>query len=299
MEAAISRAMQLRTQLQIYKIKIEFNDIINIAHLLNYSVQSYREAQGFIVKNRLKTYSDEHDAFSTDINGHCSIYFKDTLTYNQKIVAIAHEIGHAFCHHHSYNGILGKSEHGETENEQELEANLFATAFLAPPCILHMVGITSTKDIEHITGLSGKYVQNAVVMVSDYSNARLTEQESELCRCYAELYLPPIAEKDNNKSPKISKRFYVILALIASLLVCGTILITAIYTQSDTDLYSSPYTSEFETNASSNNNIVYITENGTKYHTESCYHIKGSDTEKTTREEAEKLGFEACKDCMP
>jgi hypothetical protein len=45
--------------------------------------------------------------------------------------------------------------------------------------------------------------------------------------------------------------------------------------------------------------IVYVTKSGSKYHTSSCSTIKNSNKIKTTKLEAESLGYGACKVCKP
>ena len=45
--------------------------------------------------------------------------------------------------------------------------------------------------------------------------------------------------------------------------------------------------------------IVYVTENGKKYHTASCHTIKDSKTMSMTEEDAIKAGYTACKICHP
>ena len=47
------------------------------------------------------------------------------------------------------------------------------------------------------------------------------------------------------------------------------------------------------------NKTVYITKSGSKYHTYSCSTIKNSNKIKTTKSEAELLGYSACKVCKP
>lgn len=44
--------------------------------------------------------------------------------------------------------------------------------------------------------------------------------------------------------------------------------------------------------------VVYITKTGTKYHKGSCHHLRNSKI-KTTKSEAQKAGYTACKTCKP
>lgn len=52
------------------------------------------------------------------------------------------------------------------------------------------------------------------------------------------------------------------------------------------------------TTGSSVGEYVYITRSGEKYHKANCPHIKGSETTELTVEDAERLGYEPCKNCI-
>lgn len=306
MNTAISRAINLRLQLNIYKIKIEFNDIINIAEALNYKVYKYSEAQNFIITNRLKAYSSEHAAFSTSFNDQCCIFFDDKLTYEQKIVAIAHEIGHAYCNHHSYGGILGKSESACDENEQETEADNFVAALLAPPCILYMLDISSGNDIMHITGLNEKYAKIVVFMIANYSNRILTTQEIEFQQKYAKNYSLNETLQKNEKPKSVWKFLNPISAYLAigvTICLC-TIVICFTVRNNNTGTATVPaaaYSSEVSDNSATynSNETVYVTKSGGSFHLENCRHIENKNTFKMTRKEAAEAGYSPCKDCMP
>lgn len=43
---------------------------------------------------------------------------------------------------------------------------------------------------------------------------------------------------------------------------------------------------------------VYISRTGTKYHRADCYHIRNSEVVEISVEEAQKAGYEPCKDCI-
>lgn len=43
---------------------------------------------------------------------------------------------------------------------------------------------------------------------------------------------------------------------------------------------------------------VFVTKSGDKYHRENCPHIKDSETTELTVEDAERLGYEPCKNCF-
>ena len=45
--------------------------------------------------------------------------------------------------------------------------------------------------------------------------------------------------------------------------------------------------------------LYYVAKTGTKYHTKDCYHINLDECITITKEEAEKMGYEPCKDCNP
>ncbi len=56
--------------------------------------------------------------------------------------------------------------------------------------------------------------------------------------------------------------------------------------------------SEVVQSAVQSSEIVYITPNGHKYHKSDCYHIAKSKIIELTSVEAERAGYEPCKDCF-
>ena len=79
------------------------------------------------------------------------------------------------------------------------------------------------------------------------------------------------------------KKWIFILSFLSVILFSGFTLVTT-----ETDNYE----------VQANEQVVYITETGKKYHKGSCHHLKNSKI-KTTKSKAQQAGYTACKVCKP
>lgn len=185
METAIHRAYQLRIDLNLDKLVLDLEDMAKIAKSLGYTISTYENSKDFFKRRGLEEYASQHNAFAFNVkSGENYIFYStDGQKYNNQIFAIAHEIGHIYCSHISNNGVIGNnaSDNLLLESVQENEANYFAVALIAPPCILSHQHITSATDITKNTYLDSKYAQLAEFMMSK-SAKKSTPIETELCK---------------------------------------------------------------------------------------------------------------------
>ncbi len=96
-----------------------------------------------------------------------------------------------------------------------------------------------------------------------------------------------------NNKPNVAS---IIIAVIGIMSFLMSVNISNKY-QNAIEPVSSTYLSE-STYMQAENESVFVTKNGTKYHKADCYHIKDSDVIELTVSEAEATGYEACKDCF-
>ncbi len=78
--------------------------------------------------------------------GRWIIVYDDTLPVSQSRMVLAHELGHILLgHEYKYLSYRFLSEDRKLKSEHE--ADLFAVRLLAPACVLHELGATSSEDI--------------------------------------------------------------------------------------------------------------------------------------------------------
>lgn len=111
-------------------------DVFGVAQKLEIKVISY---QSLSEKKREACFTKSEDAFSILIDfgnrAEWHIYYNENIGYYRVRFTIMHEIGHIVLDHEDGNEV------------EESEANFFAKHILAPPCIMHKVGIEDYLDI--------------------------------------------------------------------------------------------------------------------------------------------------------
>ena len=108
-----------------------------------------REAERAMTKNR---------GISIMLDKCTIILYADELSYGERLLVVAHEIGHKYLEHKRSSVYIYT---GNTEDPQEREAQAFALYILAPPCILRSVKERTSNRISQLTGLG----KNATAMV--------------------------------------------------------------------------------------------------------------------------------------
>lgn len=236
-------------------------EVYSIAHELDISVLD-EVACNKLFKSNLPL--SNQDAVLVTVGNRYTIYFKDS---KHKEYYILHEI----CHY-----LLKHNCDGDYE---EAQADTLACMVLIPDKDLH-------KDI--------------------YTLMNLYNIPYDIVYKYI-MYL-----KENTniyKKRKIAVFSFAILAA-SILFISGTLLGIFILNHNnnnipdlaiadtDIELTSEQPTAPTTQAQLSDDDIVYITQHGTKYHKENCYYIKNSETVALTVEQAEQQGYSPCAVCI-
>lgn len=111
-------------------------DVFEVARRLDVKLVSY---QSLSDKRKNACLSKSEDAFSILIEFEnrmeWRIYYNQEIGYHRVRFTIMHELGHIMLDHDDGNEV------------EESEANFFSKHILAPPCIMHKVGIEDYVDI--------------------------------------------------------------------------------------------------------------------------------------------------------
>lgn len=83
------------------------------------------------------------------------IVYDDTLPIGRKRFTVAHEIGHIVLGHPLIAGFHARTTGGELP-QTESEANIFASRFLAPACVLWGLNVHTAADISRICEISAE-----------------------------------------------------------------------------------------------------------------------------------------------
>lgn len=83
------------------------------------------------------------------------IVYDDSLPIGRKRFTVAHELGHIVLGHPLIAGFHARTTCGELP-QTESEANIFASRFLAPACVLWGLNVHTTADISRICEISAE-----------------------------------------------------------------------------------------------------------------------------------------------
>lgn len=81
------------------------------------------------------------------------IVYDDSVSLGRKRFTVAHEIGHIFLGHPLVAGFHARTTGGKLP-QTENEANIFASRFLAPACVLWGLNVHTAADISRICEIS-------------------------------------------------------------------------------------------------------------------------------------------------
>ena len=124
----------LKNKISVLPVKVK-----KICKSEGIKVRSYRKSIDYLKRAGLQENAVQNDAFNID--GY--IFYDDTKSKARQRFSIAHELGHILLHK------------GETaSDEQEREADIFASRLLAPLCVLHYLNVRSAEDIAELCEIS-------------------------------------------------------------------------------------------------------------------------------------------------
>lgn len=197
-------------------------------------------------------------------NGEYTIYYDENNPYSN--FAVAHEIAH-YLLNHTTDG-----------TEQHHDAQLMAVIIITPSHLIPLKSIKSSAE------LSVKYKIPADV---------------------ADMYWCEIC-KHQSKTLPIKPRIALISGVIILIIVLSFTYFIGKFSvvqnesehQQTVVINTAPLTKESEISISDNQNKVYVTPSGEKYHKSTCRHIQKSTLIEFSVEDAINAGYEPCKDCM-
>lgn len=221
-----------------------------------------------------------HKAFTYADNENRYVFFRASLSLEEKRFLLAHELGHIRLGH-IVSGVRCSSEFND-KTPQEKEANEFAVELLAPTCILKNHRNLTPEKISHLTLLERSKAENVFFKVKHHKTN--TEAEQKLCNAF------------DIKKSDISKYIKYFVAA-----VCVCVMFIIFYeNHNNADISYINATPQPTQQISASNTTVVITKSGTKYHLPECQHVKyKTDVIEMPKEEAIRLDYEPCKVCNP
>ena len=257
-------------------------DSINIAINLNIKVKTSLQYKQDFSEDEENPF-DNCNALYAIYNGEYTIYYNEEYTY--KNFSIAHEIAHH---------ILGHINEGVIQHH---DANLLGAIIIAPEKLILQSGIKSAAELSFKCKIP-----------IDVAKAYWSHIPKEI------LHINKFKQIYNNYKSLAISSFFIILAFI----VCFSLYLnnnnSNAYTTNLNNLYEGDITYSTaaptiipsaapiinnDKNTILDNNAVFVTKYGQKYHKQDCSHLKNStQIFKIPINEAIENGYEACKDCF-
>lgn len=176
LEYVKSWAWDFLMRCEIYELPI---DIISLREKkLGFDIMSYSEGWEQIKYINKEEYAKQRKGFIADVDGDIIIFYDDNLCMAARNLTVTHEVGHYVCGHITNGKILGKYNFDNTpiyNLQQELEANIFETAFLAPAPILLKLGVKTPTEISRVTMLPES---KARIIIEDIKKEAAIRQSS-------------------------------------------------------------------------------------------------------------------------
>lgn len=243
---------------------------------IGYIVKPYSAASEYLEHLGLANMVIKYNAIT--ITADKIVLFNDSLSHKEKNITLAHELGHIYLGHSSFDGVLGKSNSDTKENEQEKEADAFALELLAPTPVLATLNITSANEISRLTGLSFFDSKSIVPDILNEKSLFFSLPSTKTVEHFS-VYI-------HNFKKAHRKRFikFFTFIVVACFLTASFMLV---------------YNNRTTINNGSENTEknYYITSTGSKYHIGTCYYLKNSKIEITLSEALEQ-SYEPCKVCI-
>lgn len=262
-----------------------------IARLSGWVIATYQESEELIKACGAEEVAKNHPAFTLMNDGRNLILYNNDQSYEHKLFCICHEFGHIALKHTSEKNVLGISHDPAETARQEQEANDFAAELLAPACVMSKLGVKSAEQLRKYGLISPEQAMRHIENIKPLFPS--TSVEKALCERFGHRHIQ-IPKKTAIAVVAALGAVLAVLAIISQQSRPEEIIVPAISETAEQD------SSSEEQSAAPEEDAVYITRTGEKYHKPDCYHIAGkTGLIELTITEAEQAGYEPCKDCYP
>ena len=200
--------------------RINLDEALDLVKRNGWRIFSYLEQPELLTALGVEEFAKNHEAFTIVHNGEYIIFYKDELSYNEKIFVIMHEVGHIVGKHTYNHCVVGHSSAMGEINLQEQEANLFACEVLAPSCILKRLHIESIEKLKKMKLLPEQYIPSFLIKILDSSDEQENDYEKKILKKYRTFIHTYQLRRWKHQLYKIlGNRLFIMLVLILILLM--------------------------------------------------------------------------------
>lgn len=272
-------------------LPLRLDTMRHLCDALRYKLLTYAEGAPILEKLSFDDYM-HCPAFCTRVMDCNVVFYDDTCSVGTRLFSLAHEIGHIVLRHIA-TGALG---YDASDTAQEREADAFAYALLAPLDALRAARVRTVKQIQRMTLLDR---ERAAHVLAELQAEQPETPQVKPARPLLIFYT------------SIGAALALVIASVSVVMYFRTTTYTHDTAQSQTFVITArthrqePAPAEstlaaaaISTHAPEQEETVYITSCGKRYHKATCFQIQSRSTHAVSISEAAALEKTPCKCCF-
>ncbi len=272
-------------------LPLRLDTMRHLCDALGYKLLTYAEGAPVLEKLSFDDYM-HCPAFCTRVMDCNVVFYDDTCSVGTRLFSLAHEIGHIVLRHIA-TGALG---YDASDTAQEREADAFAYALLAPLDALRAARVRTVKQIQRMTLLDR---ERAAHVLAELQAEQPETSQVKPARPLLIFYT------------SIGAALALVIASVSVVMYFRTPTYTHDTAQSQTFVIAArthrqePAPAEstlaaaaISTHAPEQEETVYITSCGKRYHKATCFQIQSRSTHAVSISEAAALEKTPCKCCF-
>lgn len=272
-------------------LPLRLDTMRHLCDALGYKLLTYAEGAPILEKLSFDDYM-HCPAFCTRVMDCNVVFYDDTCSVGTRLFSLAHEIGHIVLRHIA-TGALG---YDASDTAQEREADAFAYALLAPLDALRAARVRTVKQIQRMTLLDR---ERAAHVLAELQAEQPETPQVKPARPLLIFYT------------SIGAALALVIASVSVVMYFRTPTYTHDTAQSQTFVIAArthrqePASAEstlaaaaISTHAPEQEETVYITSCGKRYHKATCFQIQSRSTHAVSISEAAALEKTPCKCCF-
>ena len=272
-------------------LPLRLDTMRHLCDALGYKLLTYAEGAPILEKLSFDDYM-HCPAFCTRVMDCNVVFYDDTCSVGTRLFSLAHEIGHIVLRHIA----TGARGYDASDTAQEREADAFAYALLAPLDALRAARVRTVKQIQRMTLLDR---ERAAHVLAELQAEQLETPQVKPARPLLIFYT------------SIGAALALVIASVSVVMYFRTPTYTHDTAQSQTFVITArthrqePAPAEstlaaaaISTHAPEQEETVYITSCGKRYHKATCFQIQSRSTHAVSISEAAALEKTPCKCCF-
>lgn len=272
-------------------LPLRLDTMRHLCDALGYKLLTYAEGAPILEKLSFDDYM-HCPAFCTRVMDCNVVFYDDTCSVGTRLFSLAHEIGHIVLRHIA-TGALG---YDASDTAQEREADAFAYALLAPLDALRAARVRTVKQIQRMTLLDR---ERAAHVLAELQAEQPETPQVKPARPLLIFYT------------SIGAALALVIASVSVVMYFRTPTYTHDTAQSQTfviaarthrqepvPVESTLAAAAISTHAPEQEETVYITSCGKRYHKATCFQIQSRSTHAVSISEAAALEKTPCKCCF-